>query len=112
MSQYYLINTLQIKNHISELDKLNSGRVLCWLDLLFENIQKNLLDTIKNDRFMVEVDHQKKEVTLLWDPLPSKHRKVIFDRDKTNESIYNTFMFAIEYSNRIEWWQEIIKEML
>ena len=111
MNQYYLINTTQIKYYLSELDKLDSQRVLCWLDLLIENIQNNLLDVIQDDEIMVELDHQKKEVTLLWEKLPTENWEIIFDKEKNSESIYNTFVFAMEYVVQVEWWEDMIKEI-
>jgi len=112
MHQYYLINTTQIKNYLSELDKLDSERVLCWLDLLVENVQNNLFDVMHNNTIMVEVDSDKKEVTLLGDILPTENWKIIFDKEKNNESIYNTFMFAVDYAKQVEWWDNLIKEIL
>ena len=111
MSQYYLINTSQIKKYLSELDKLDSERVLCWLDLLLENIQNNLMDIIQNDKIMIEIDHQKKEVTLLGEELPIENRKIIFDTEKNSESIYNTFTFAIDYAVQEERGENMIKEI-
>lgn len=111
MSQYYLINVANIKNYLSELDKLDAERTFCWLDLLMENIQTNLLNVIQNDKIMIEMDHQKKEVTLLWEELPTKNRKIIFDAEKNSESIYNTFIFAIDHTIKIHWWDDMIKEI-
>lgn len=111
MSQYYLISPSQIQYYVSELDKLYPDRVLCWLDLLLENIQNNLLDIIQNDKIMIEIDHQKKEVTLLWEKLPTENRKIIFDAEKNSESIYNTFTFAIDYVVQVNWWEAMIKQI-
>lgn len=110
-NEYYLINTSKIKSYLSELNKLDSDRVLCWLDLLLENIQNNLFNIIQNDKIMVEIDHQKKEVTLLWEELPIENRKIIFDTEKNSESIYNTFTFAIDYAVQEERGENMIKEI-
>jgi hypothetical protein len=34
--------------------------------------------------------------------LPDEDWKVVFDKEKNSESIYNTFMFAIEYAVKVE----------
>lgn len=60
---------------------------------------------------MIEINHEKKEVTLLWDDLPDEDWKVVFDKEKNSESIYNTFMFAIEYAVKVEWWETMIKRI-
>lgn len=111
MTNYYLINVKEIKEYIWKLDKLDPERVLCWLDLLNENIQKNLLQVIKHDKIMVELDHQKKEVSLLWDTLPTSNWEIVFDKEKNSKSIYNTFMFAFDYVDQIEWWDSMIKKI-
>lgn len=112
MNQYYLINTTQIKQYLSKLDQLDVERTLCWLDLLVENVQNNLFAVIQNDTIMVEVDSDKKEVTLLGDILPTENWKIIFDKEKNNQSIYNTFMFAIDYAKQVAWWDNMIKKIL
>lgn len=111
MQQYYLINTLKIKQYLSELDELDSERMLCWLDLLIENIQKNLLNMVQNNKLIIEINHQEKEVTLLWEKLPTENWKIIFDKEKTNESIYKTFMMVLDYVYQVEWWEELIREV-
>ena len=60
---------------------------------------------------MIEVDHIKKEVTLLGDELPVDNWKIIFDKEKNNQSIYNTFMDAINFSKRAKWGDNLIKEI-
>lgn len=112
MNQYYVINTQYIKQHLSKMNKEDIERTLCSLDLLLENIENNLLDIFKDtDKFMVEIDHSKKEISLLWDPLPSHDWKVIFDKEKNNESIYNTFMDAIDFVKHTKWGDDLIKEI-
>lgn len=111
MNQYYIINTTQIKDYLSELDQLDSTRTLCGLDLLIENIQNNLLEVIQNNKIMIELDHQKKETTLLGEKLPTENWKIVFDKEKNKESIYNTLIFAIDYANQIDWWENMIKEI-
>jgi len=110
MNQYYLIDTIQIKQYLSKSNKLDPERPLCWLDLLIENIQNNLLG-LKNNKLMIEIDNQKKLVTLLWEKLPTENWKIIFDKEKTNESIYNTFIFALDYVNQKKWWGNMIKKI-
>jgi hypothetical protein len=68
---------------------------------LLENIQNNIFDIIQNDKIMIEIDHQKKEVTLLGEELPIQNWKIIFDKEKNAESIYNTFIFAIEHAVQV-----------
>ena len=110
-ARYYVINVKHIEDYIAELHQLNPQRTLCGLDLLKENIENNLAYVLDEGKFMIEIDHQKKEVTLLGDHLPIKNRKIVFDKEKTNESIYNTFMFAIDYAKRIKGGEEMIKEI-
>lgn len=105
------MNTSQIKNYLSKLDKLDSDRVLCWLDLLIENIQNNLFDILHEGKLMVEIDSSTKEVTILGDEMNVKNRKIVFDKEKNKESIYNTFTFAIDYARQVEWWEDLIKEI-
>ncbi|MEI8092119.1 MAG: hypothetical protein WCG98_08230 [bacterium] len=103
MSQYYLINTKNIKTYLYELDQKSPERTLCGLDLLIENIEKNLLHALQNaDKLMIEIDHDKKEVTLVGDPLPSASWRIIFAQEKNNESIYRTFLDAINYARQTD----------
>lgn len=112
MSEYLIINIQNIKQHLSELDKEDSERTLSGLDLLIDNIEYNLLNILQDDdKLMIEINHDKKEITLLWEILPSDHWKILFDKEKNNESIYNTLMDAINYINQTEWWEELIKEI-
>jgi hypothetical protein len=108
---YYLINTDQIKNHLTQLNQVDPERTLCWLDLLLENTQNNLSDILRNGEYMIEIDHENKEVTLLWDDLPDEDWKIVFDKEKNKESIYNTFMFAIDHAAQVEWWEDMIRKI-
>lgn len=109
---YYLIKTSHIKNYLTQLDQVDPERTLCWLDLLLENTQNNLSDVLSNGEYMIEIDDEKKEVTLLWDQLPDEDWKVIFDKEKSNQAIYNTFVFAIQYVEQVEWWEQMIKKIV
>ena len=81
MSQYYLINVANIKNYFPELDKLDAERTFCWLDLLMENVQNNLLAIIQNDKNN-DWNGSSKKITMLWEELPTKNKKIIFDAEK------------------------------
>lgn len=112
MTQYYLINTQNIKQHLLEMDKEDTERTLCGLDFLLNNINDNLLDVLQGaSTLMIEVNHNKKEVTLLGNTLPSEHWKIIFDQERNNETIYSTFIDAINVAKQTEWWDNLIKEI-
>lgn len=111
MYRYYLIDTKKIENHIAILDQENPQRTLCGLDLLKENIDNNLIDALNDGKMMVELDNEKKEVSLLGDEMNVQKWKIVFDKEKNNESIYNTLMFAIDYARQIDKWEEMIKEI-
>ncbi len=112
MNPYYLIDTKQIGNYLSLLNQQNPQRTLCGLDLLKENIENNLADVLNDDgKLMVELNNQKKEVTIMGDEMNVKKRRIVFDKEKNNESIYNTFMFAIDYARQVEWWEGMIREI-
>jgi hypothetical protein len=99
MSQYYLINVANIKNYLPELDKLDAERTFCWLDLLMENVQNNLLAIIQNDKNN-DWNGSSKKITMLWEELPTKNKKIIFDVEKNNESIYNTLILLLSILNK------------
>jgi hypothetical protein len=102
MPQYYLIDAKNIEKYLSLLHQENSQRTLCGLDLLKENIQNNLVDILHEGKLMVEINSSTKEVTILGDEMNVKNWKIIFDKEKNKESIYNTFMFAIDYARQVE----------
>ena len=102
MNPYYLIDTKQIEKYLSLLNEENPQRTLCGLDLLKENIENNLADVLNDGKLMVELDNQKKEVTLMGDEMRVKKWRMIFDKEKNNESIYNTFLFAVDYACQVE----------
>lgn len=111
MNQYYLIDTKNIESYLSLLHQANPQRTLCGLDLLKENIENNLFDILHEGKLMVEIDSNTKEVTILGDEMNVKNWKIVFDKEKNKESIYNTFMFGIDYARQIEGGENLIKEI-
>ncbi len=104
MLDYYVINPPKIQQYLWKLDQLDPERTWWNLDLLIENVHDNLLDILKttpHNKIMLEVDHDNKHVSLLWKPLPSQNRKILFDSQLNQESIYRTIVDALyEAENR------------
>lgn len=111
MGKYYVIDHKNIQGHLSEKNKKEPDRTKGSLDLLLKNIDNNLLDVLTDDKIMIEVDDEKKEINLLGDNLPSEKWKVLFDKNVNIESIYNSVVRAIDVVKKIEWWEDLIKEI-
>lgn len=113
MNQYYIINIQKINQYLSEMDKNDPERTFSWLDILSNNIQSNLSEILAGENIlMIDINHTKKQVDLLGDPLPSVNWKVVFDKEKNNETIYNTFMDAIDFAKQTEGGGSLIKEVI
>lgn len=111
MNKYYLIDLKATKEYLSEKTKQDPERTIWSLDFLIKNIDNNLLNALSDNKLMIELDNQKKEVTLLGDEMPADVWEVLFDKKVTPETIYNSIVRACEVAQKIDWWEKLIKEI-
>ena len=111
MNRYYLIDTQSIKSYLAKVTEQDPERTIGSLDFLIQNIDKNLLDVLTGNKLMIEIDDTKKEVTLLGDTMPIKKRDILFDKEVNKETIYNSIVRACDITKKMEWWEEMIREI-
>lgn len=110
-SQYYVIDLSIIKDTLEKEDKLDSDRMRWSLDLLVLNIEENIFSIFNNNKLVIELDHNTKKVSLMWENFDSSKWKVIYDKEVNDETIYNSFVDAIREANQTIWWESMIREM-
>ncbi len=109
--QYYLIDVNKIKDVLEKETQLDSNRMKWSLDLLVFNIEHNLFSILNNSKLLIELDHDAKKASLMWEDFDSSKWKVIYDKEVNNETIYNSIVDAIRESNQTNWWDDMIKEI-
>lgn len=110
-SQYYVIDLSLIKNTLEKETQLDPNRMRWSLDLLVLNIEDNLFSVLNNNKLVIELDHDAKKVSLMWENFDSSKWKVIYDKEVDDETIYNSVIDAIRESNQTEWWENMIKKI-
>lgn len=102
-TEYYLINTKEIVSYISWLDEINPSRTKSYIDLFLWNIQENLFRILWNsNQFMIEIDHDKKEISLSGDEIPTQPRHYFCENLDNKEALYQNFLLSVETMKK-EW---------
>lgn len=71
-TEYLKINYRKIKDHIAEQEKLDPERTRGEIDFLRSGIEHNLLNILSSegsDTWIIEINHEDKRVTMLWDQI-------------------------------------------
>lgn len=108
----YTINNTALQKVIKEENNSDPERTWWDLDMLQENIANNLWEILDGrDTAIIELDHDKKEVTLLWEPLEWFYDSIWMRNEGEKERVYNHFLNAIRHAKIIWRYDEIFKNL-
>lgn len=113
-TQYYLIDVPHITSYLDLLDQENPERTHGHMDIFLQNLQKNIGGILQesDNKVLLEVNHDKLQVSLLWEELPISSRQSLWESyPPTKESVYEFFLNTQEQEKRLghEW--VLIKEI-
>ena len=97
--QYVVVHRNNLVEQLGKLSSSNPNRLHGNLDLLKKNLSKNMHDILQwnGDKWIFEVNHFKREITVLWDPLNGAYITIWYYwiLDTKVGKFYEQFMWAI-----------------
>lgn len=103
---------MSLKDYLNTLDKKDQERTKGYLDLLSSNIENNLLGVLNNNsQIVIELDHVKKEVSLLWDKIPVKKWSFLTSTESSQQDLYNNFIEILEIIKKDSIENKVIQEI-
>ncbi len=112
-SQIFTIHYPTLEKALEEQDIKNPDRTKSYLDIMKDNFSKNAFEVLQWDTAVLEVNHDKLDVTILWEELQWKYYGIPNSNLEQDEQtiLYDNIMNAIEQAKDLSRYDDIFKEI-
>lgn len=107
-----IIDYIKLNKSLENLEKNHPSRIHGDIDLLSANIKDNLFNHLYWDELIVDIDNERKRITIWWKDI-EWFVYAIYDQEQkptTSEKMYNQIIQSIKQAKQFWFYENVFKE--